>query len=101
MRSKTGELEEAQLDRVVRDILRVVVKANALADSTGREQNLDEHHTLARRVASEAITLLKNDGAVLPVAPATSIRKIAVIGEFAVSPRYQGNGSSEVKACPG
>jgi beta-glucosidase len=92
---ENGELEEAQLDRVVRDILRVVLKANALADSSGG-QNLDKHHSLARRVASEAITLLKNDNAVLPVAN-DKIRKIAVIGEFAVNPRYQGNGSSEVK----
>jgi beta-glucosidase len=92
---KSGELEEAQLDRVVRDILRVVVKANAVAE-TGRKQNLDDHHTLARRVASEAITLLKNDGAVLPLT-GNKYRKIAVIGEFAMSPRYQGNGSSEVK----
>ena len=92
---ENGELEEAQLDRVVRDILRVVLKANALADSSGG-QNLDKHHSLARRVASEAIALLKNDNAVLPVAN-DKIRKIAVIGEFAVNPRYQGNGSSEVK----
>jgi beta-glucosidase len=91
---ENGELEEAQLDRVVRDILRVVLKANAMADSSGG-QNLDKHHSLARRVASEAITLLKNDGAVLPLAKNKN-RKIAVIGEFAVNPRYQGNGSSEV-----
>jgi len=92
---ENGELEEAQLDRVVRDILRVVLRANAVADSS-RDQNLDEHHVLARRVASEAITLLKNDGAVLPLT-GNRYRKIAVIGEFAVNPRYQGNGSSEVK----
>ena len=91
---KNGELEEAQLDRVVHDILRVVLRANAVADSS-RDQNLDGHHSLARRVASEAITLLKNDGAVLPLS-ANRYRKIAVIGEFAMNPRYQGNGSSEV-----
>jgi len=91
---KNGELEEAQLDRVVHDILRVVIRANAVADSS-RGQNLDEHHSLARRVASEAITLLKNDGAVLPLGT-NRYRKIAVIGEFAMNPRYQGNGSSEV-----
>lgn len=90
-----GELEVAQLDRVVRDILRVVLRANAVAESSG-DQNLDEHHSLARRVAAEAITLLKNDDAVLPL-DTDRHRKIAVIGEFAVNPRYQGNGSSEVK----
>jgi beta-glucosidase len=92
---RNGELEEAQLDSIVRDILRIVLKAHAVA-GPAPEQNLDEHHALARRVASEAITLLKNDNAVLPLATSRQ-RKIAVIGEFAVNPRYQGNGSSEVR----
>ncbi len=92
---RNGELEEAQLDSVVGDILRIVLRATAVAASPP-DQNLDEHHDFARRVASEAITLLKNDAAVLPLA-GKKYRKIAVIGEFAVNPRYQGNGSSEVK----
>lgn len=92
---ENGELDEAQLDDVVRDILRIVLRANAVAASPG-DQGLDEHHDFARRVASEAITLLKNDGAVLPLTE-DNYRKIAVIGEFAVNPRYQGNGSSEVR----
>ncbi len=92
---RNGELDEADLDRVVRDILRVVLRAKAVENSS-RDQALDEHHAFARRVAGEAITLLKNDRAVLPLSP-NEHRKIAVIGEFAVNPRYQGNGSSEVK----
>ncbi len=39
--------------------------------------------------------LLKNDAAALPL-DAASLRRIAVIGEFARSPRYQGAGSSAV-----
>jgi beta-glucosidase len=92
---RNGELDEAALDRVVRDILKVVLRANAVADSS-RKQNLDEHHALARWVASEAITLLKNDDTTLPLIE-DRYRKIAIIGEFAVNPRYQGNGSSEVR----
>ena len=92
---KNGDLDEAQLDRVVRDILRIVLKAHAEARSSYK-QDLDKHHRLARQVASEAITLLKNEGAVLPLSGDEAL-KIAVIGEFAVAPRYQGNGSSEVK----
>ena len=92
---KNGDLEQAQLDRVVRDILRIVLKAHAEARSS-YDQNLDQHHKLARYVASNAITLLKNENAVLPLAVDEAL-KIAVIGEFAVAPRYQGNGSSEVK----
>ncbi len=92
---KNGDLDEADLDRVVRDILKVVLRAKAVED-TSRDQNLDEHHAFARQVAAQAVTLLKNDGPVLPIAQ-DKHRKIAVIGEFAVNPRYQGNGSSEVK----
>jgi beta-glucosidase len=92
---ESGDLAEEQLDRVVGEILRVVLMADAVALDT-QDQQLEAHHELARRVAAEAITLLKNEGAVLPV-DAGRYGKIAVIGEFAVKPRYQGNGSSEVK----
>jgi beta-glucosidase len=60
------------------------------------DQNLEQHHQLARKVAAEAITLLKNSEKLLPVDSA-KYKKIAVLGEFAVNPRYQGNGSSQVK----
>ncbi|MEW2378618.1 glycoside hydrolase family 3 C-terminal domain-containing protein [Micromonospora sp. NPDC047812] len=49
---------------------------------------------LARRAAREAAVLLKNDGGLLPLDPATA--RIAVIGELARTPRYQGGGSSRV-----
>ncbi|GAA2243997.1 glycoside hydrolase family 3 C-terminal domain-containing protein [Promicromonospora sukumoe] len=51
------------------------------------------HHALAREVASRAIVLLKNDGGLLPLAPRT---RLAVIGELARTPRYQGSGSSQI-----
>jgi beta-glucosidase len=92
---KNGDLDEARLDELVREILVVVLKANASA-RTGADQKLGAHHALARKVASEAIVLLKNDDSLLPLSPGRH-KKIAVVGEFAVEPRYQGNGSSEVK----
>jgi len=92
---KSGELDESQLDRLVTEILRVVLRADATAREE-EDQKLEEHHALARRVASEAIVLLKNDNDVLPLLR-DRLKDIAVIGEFAVNPRYQGNGSSEVK----
>ena len=92
---KSGALEEAEVDRLARDILRIVLKATAGGDKPGT-QNLEEHHALARHVASEAITLLKNDRESLPIQSGRD-RKVAIIGEFAVKPRYQGNGSSEVR----
>lgn len=57
--------------------------------------DIDEHHALARSVAARCAVLLKNDHAVLPLEPRGTI---AVIGEFATEPRYQGGGSSHVNA---
>jgi len=92
---RNGDLDQNRLDQLVREILTIVLKANDSATKDA-EQKLDEHHELARRLAAEAIVLLKNDNDLLPLAQERS-RRIAVIGEFAVHPRYQGNGSSEVK----
>lgn len=50
-------------------------------------RDVDEHHALAKTVATEAITLLKND-ALLPIEPGT-IKKLAVVGYFAKHPRFQ------------
>ena len=52
------------------------------------------HHQLAREAAQESMVLLANDG-VLPLAPRA---KVALVGEFARSPRFQGGGSSKVNA---
>lgn len=92
---RNGTLDEGLIDQLVKDILRLVFKAKSLAKS-GAEFDVDNHHSFARQVASESATLLKNADHVLPVTR-EKYKKIAVVGEFAISPRYQGNGSSEVK----
>jgi beta-glucosidase-like glycosyl hydrolase len=51
------------------------------------------HHALARRIGGEAVVLLMNEGDVLPL-PAG--KKVALIGRFARTPRFQGAGSSMV-----
>jgi beta-glucosidase len=53
----------------------------------------DAHHALAREIAARGIVLLKNDGGVLPL---NASRSIAVVGESARTPRYQGGGSSQI-----
>ena len=58
------------------------------------EFNIEQHHKIAREIEEDSIVLLKNDGT-LPLDPATS-GKIAVIGEFAKCPRFQGGGSSHI-----
>lgn len=89
---KAGVLAEAVLDRAVARVL-------TLVDRTAREPSaaadLDRHHELARRAAAESAVLLKNEDAILPLTPDT---RVAVIGEFARTPRFQGAGSSQVKA---
>ena len=55
--------------------------------------DIDAHHALAREVAAASVVLLKNEGGILPLA---ADAKVAVIGELARTPRYQGAGSSQV-----
>ena len=43
-------------------------------------------------LAQESIVLLKNENNILPI----NIRKIALIGDMAKNPRYQGAGSSTI-----
>ncbi|BAX82576.1 glycoside hydrolase family 3 C-terminal domain-containing protein [Labilibaculum antarcticum] len=92
---KNGDLDIAVVDQLVKEILTVVFKAKSL-EKEGAELNADKHHNFARQVASEAITLLKNENQILPVTK-EKYKRVAIIGEFASAPRYQGNGSSEVK----
>ena len=54
-----------------------------------------EHGAIARKIASQSIVLLKNDGSLLPL-NSTSIKTIAIIGPYAVRPNTGGGGSSHV-----
>ena len=53
------------------------------------------HHDLARKAAEESAVLLKNVDKLLPLKEET---RVAVIGDFAYIPRYQGAGSSVVNS---
>ncbi|MFT4166974.1 MAG: glycoside hydrolase family 3 C-terminal domain-containing protein [Microlunatus sp.] len=88
---ESGELAVEVLDARVRTVLELVSRGMHVLD-LDESFDADEHHALARRAAAESVILLKNDG-VLPLA---SDAKVAVIGEFARTPRYQGAGSSQV-----
>jgi beta-glucosidase len=91
---QNGELEEGRLDEIVRELLVFILKAHA-ARKPNTTYDREAHHLLAQRAASEGITLLKNDGGLLPL-EGEKLTEIAVIGAFAKSPRFQGGGSSEV-----
>jgi beta-glucosidase len=91
---KSGALDEQALDEAVRRMLRLVERAQpALDDPASYDE--DGHHALARRAAAESAVLLKNEEDALPLRPAAG-DTVAVIGEFARTPRYQGAGSSQV-----
>lgn len=90
-----GSLLIEVLDQIVKEILTTILKAKSL-EKNNSQFNEDEHHQFARKVAAESITLLKNKRNILPINE-DKYKRIAVIGEFAVTPRFQGNGSSEVK----
>lgn len=89
---KSGLLPEELLDRAVERILNIVFKA-ADAQQVNVSFDPDEHHRLARFVAAECMVLLKNEDGILPL---KKHGRIAVIGEMAKKPRYQGGGSSHV-----
>lgn len=86
-----GELSEAVLDARVAEILTLVQRVSTAQDAGALD--LDAHHALARAAAAESAVLLRNEDDLLPLAADTSV---ALIGEFATKPRYQGAGSSLV-----
>ena len=89
---RAGELDEQVLDARARTVLELVDKGMDVLD-LDEDFDADTHHRLARAAAAESVVLLKNEGGTLPLAPTS---RIAVIGEFARTPRFQGAGSSQV-----
>ncbi len=87
---ESGALAEADLDRAALRVVRMALRAAEVAK--GVPFDVGEHHALARRIAAQGIVMLKNDG-VLPLADGG---RIAVIGEAAKRPRFQGGGSSQI-----
>lgn len=89
---RDGSLDEADLDRSAARVLTLIRRATERASVEGA-LDVDAHHALAREAAGRSIVMLKNDGGLLPLRPR---QKIAVIGEFAEKPRFQGGGSSHI-----
>ena len=100
-----GPYHDSQIERAVSsgalceaDVDRCAARVVALAELAKKRETLPfdaaEHHALSREAAAHSAVLLKNDDALLPLAPG---KTIAVLGAFAQTPRYQGAGSSKVQ----
>lgn len=91
---ESGKITEQDIDDRVEELLTLIRDAQKLRQKKP-DADLEAHHRLARRAAAEGMVLLKNEDGILPLDPAA---KVAVIGDFAAVPRYQGAGSSAVNA---
>ena len=89
---KAGKISEEIIDLRVAELLKVVFETHEAVKKAEKSFDVDAHHAVARRCAEESIVLLDNDGA-LPLSEGDSV---AIIGDFAKTPRYQGAGSSQV-----
>lgn len=105
---KNGEISETELNEAVDRIIDIARKGsnqfaydeksgsylevNKAGKETSCEYDQKVHHEIAEKIAEETIVLLKNDNNILPI----KNKKIAVIGDMAKTPRYQGAGSSTI-----
>lgn len=96
---REGRLSEKTLDARVHELLKLVFETNQalenfkVSNTDSADVMFEKHHKLAHRAASECMTLLKNEHHMLPL---DENAKVALIGDFAKTPRYQGAGSSVV-----
>lgn len=89
---QSGELDEAILDKRVDNVVDLIVKSKPALEKT-HTYDIEAHHKLAQKVAEGSMVLLKNDDAILPLKKG---QKVAIIGEMAKAPRFQGAGSSVI-----
>lgn len=87
---KTGRISENKLDHIVDRIISIANRGEHTKESAKYDQ--EEHHKIAQKMAEESIVLLKNEDNILPIQD----EKIALMGDMAKYPRYQGAGSSTI-----
>lgn len=93
---ESGALDIKTLDETAERLLKLIHKASEGAvNRIEFSYDAEKHHHIAKQAAIESMVLLKNEDQILPL---RQNAKIAVIGEMAQIPRYQGAGSSHVNA---
>ncbi|HJA28581.1 MAG TPA: glycoside hydrolase family 3 C-terminal domain-containing protein, partial [Candidatus Olsenella pullicola] len=88
-----GELSERDVDERVDEAIELALSTREGVDGAPESFDANAHHALAREAAAAGCVLLKNEQNLLPLPART---KVALIGDFAKTPRYQGAGSSAV-----
>ena len=92
---KTGKIDESDIDARVDELIEITLSTKNKKKIKDKEKLLKDNNKLAREAAVKSIVLLKNEEKILPL---DRTKKIAIIGDFAFTPRYQGAGSSMVNA---
>ena len=87
-----GTLEESILDERVDAVVDLILKSKPALEKT-HTYDKKAHHKIAQKIAEGSMVLLKNDDSILPLQAG---QKVAVIGEMAKAPRFQGAGSSVI-----
>ncbi len=89
----SGKISMDDVDARVDELLDAVMTLHANAKNRKEQFDHNAHHAVARKASAESTILLKNEDGILPLKRGA---KVAVIGDFAFVPRYQGAGSSLV-----
>lgn len=95
----TWQIDESEIDKAARRVLRMIIKSGKMGDKNDLPQgyiNTRDHQLLAKEVAEEAITLLKNEGRILPI-DRKFVKTIAVLGPNAADFPVSGGGSSSLE----
>ena len=89
-----GKLDESAVDQACERILNIIFRYTENRDEKA-VFDYEKDHKAAAEIEAECMVLLKNENEILPL---TSDKKIAFIGKYAKTPRYQGGGSSHINS---
>ena len=93
----SGEVKVEEVDKKVRNILRLAFRTTMNTKRPWGSFGTPEHAVAGRKIAEGGIVLLKNNNNVLPI-DLSNTKKILVVGENAIKPMTVGGGSSSLKA---
>lgn len=91
---REGTLQEEVVDKACERILNIIFKYSENRQEDAVFDYEGDHETAAK-IEEECIVLLKNQDKILPL---DNRKKVAFIGKYAETPRYQGGGSSHINS---